>query len=109
MDFNTPRPKTDIDKTTDVNKVAFSKLKIGQSNLKEEPIEMTDALVPPSLTETPRDMSGKNNGKELSEAERKLQQEEEKYDLCQRIYMGQLSEEEESDTESDDSTYSYFA
>ena len=28
MDNNTPRPQTDIDKTTDIDKVAFSKLQI---------------------------------------------------------------------------------
>ena len=102
-------PQTDIDKTTDVDEVAFSKLQIGQNDLKEEMIEVTDALVQSPLTETSRDMTGKNDGKELSEAERKFQQEEEKYDLYQGIHVGQLSEEEEeSDTESDSSTYSYF-
>ena len=44
----------------------------------------------------------------LSKAERKLQQEEEKYKLDQRVYVGKLSEEEESDTESECSGYSYF-
>ena len=96
-------------KKTDVDEVGFSKLQIGQSDLKEEPKKVTDSLVPPPLTETPEDMAGKNDSKELSEAERKLQQEEENYKQYQRIYMGQLSEEEESDTASDCSTYSYFA
>ena len=106
--YNTPSPQTDIDKTTDINEVAFSKLHIGQSNLKEEPKEMADSLIPLPLTETPGDITGKNDSKELSEVERKLQQKEEKYKLYQTIYMGQLSEEEESDTESDGLTYSYF-
>ena len=103
-DCNTPRPQTDIDKTTDINEVAFSKLQIIQSNPKEEPIEVTDSLVPPPLTETPGDTTGKNNDKELLDAERKIQQEEEKYKLYQRIYIGEISEEEKSDTESDGST-----
>ena len=108
-DYNTPRPLTDIDKTTDVSEVAFSKLQIGQSNPMEELIEVTDSLIPPPLTETPGDMTERNDSQELSEVERKLQQEEEKYKLYERIYVGQLSEEEESDTESDNLTYCYFA
>ena len=59
----------------------------------EEPIEVTDSLIQPPLMKTPEDTAGKNDSKELSEAERKLQQEEESYDQYQRIYMGQLSEE----------------
>ena len=50
-------------------------------------------------------MTGKKDGKELSEAERKLQWEEESYKQYQRLYVGQLSEEEESDTESYCSAY----
>ena len=71
---------------------------------------MTDSLIPPPLTETPEDMAGKNDSEELLEtAERRLQWEEESYEQYQTLYMGQLSEEEESDTELDDSTYCYFA
>ena len=40
---------------------------------------------------------------------RKLQEEEEKYELYQRVYVGELSEEEETDTESDCTGCSYFA
>ena len=61
------------------------------------------------MTKTPEDMVENNDSDELSEAERKLHQEEEKCKLYQRVYVGQLSEEEESDTESDCSGYSYFA
>ena len=108
MDYNTPRPQTDFDQATDVNKVAFSKLQIGHSNLKEELIEVTDSLIPPPLTEIPEDRAGENDSEELSKVERKLQQEEECYKWYQRVYVGQLSEDKESDTESDGSTYSYF-
>ena len=58
--------------------------------------------------EIAEDMVEKNCSDELSEAERKLQ-EEEMYEWYQRVYVGQLSEEEESDTESDCSGYIYFA
>ena len=38
VDFNEPKPQTNIDQATDTDKVAFSKLHIGQSNPKKEPI-----------------------------------------------------------------------
>ena len=63
---------------------------------------------PPPLTETPADMTGNMNGEELLEAEKRLQKEEQKYNLYRRVYVGQLSEEKESDTDSDCLTYSYF-
>ena len=70
---------------------------------------MTDSLILPRPTEELEDMVEKNNSNELSEAERKQQLEEEKYKVYQRTYSGQISEEEESDTDSDYSGYSYFA
>ena len=42
------------------------------------------------------------------EAEKKYQLEEEKYALQEKVYIGQLIEEEESNTRSDYSAYSYF-
>ena len=107
MDYNMPRPQTDIDQKADVNEIVLSKLQIEQSDLKEEMTEVTDSLTPPPPTEMPEDMVGENANKELSEVERKLQQEEESYEWYQRVYMGQLSEEEESNMESDSSSYSY--
>ena len=44
---------------------------------------------------------------ELTEAEKRYQLKEEKYALHHRVYIGQLSDEEESDTRSDYSGYSY--
>ena len=79
-DYNTPRPQADIEQTTDVDEGAFSKLQIRQSDLKEEPIEVTDSLIPAPPTKTPEDMTERNDGEELSEAEIKLQQEEESYE-----------------------------
>ena len=109
MDYNTPRPQIDIDQKADVQEIAFSKLQIRQNGPKKELIELTDSLIPPPLTEMPEDMVGKNDSKELSKVESKLNRREKSYEQYQRVYVGQLSEEEESDTESDDSTYSYFA
>ena len=44
----------------------------------------------------------------LTEVEKRYQLEEEKYALYQKVYVGQLSKEEESDTESDYSGYNHF-
>ena len=70
---------------------------------------MINSLIQPSppATETP-DVTGNTNTEELLEVEKRLQREEEKYDLYGRVYVGQLSEEEESDMDSDCLTYSYF-
>ena len=63
-------------------------MQIRQSDLKEELIEVTDSLIPPPpKTETPGDMTGNIEGEELLEAEKRLQQEEEKYDLFKRVYI----------------------
>ena len=55
-------------------RVAFSKLQIGQSNPKEELIEVMNSLIPtpPPVTETPGDMTGNTHGEELSEVEKRL-------------------------------------
>ena len=85
-------------------------MQIRQSDPKEELIEVTDSLIPPPpKMETAEDMPVNIDGEELSEVEKRLQQEEERYDLYKRAYKGQLSEQGESDTDSDGSTYSSFA
>ena len=98
-----------MEETTAIHEVAFSELQIRQSNLKEEPIEvMTSVSPPPQVTETPGEVTENTNEEELLEAEKKLQKEEEKYKLYERIYVGQLREEEESDMDTDGLTYTYF-
>ena len=74
MDNNVPKPQTDIDQNTDVNEIAFRKLQIRQSNLKEEMVEMTNSMIPPPLMEMPEGTVEKNDSDGLSEVERKLQQ-----------------------------------
>ena len=64
---------------------------------------------PPPVIETPGDMTGNTNEEELLEVEKGLQKEEEKYDLYGKVYVGQLSKEEESDMDSDCLIYNYFA
>ena len=61
------------------------------------------------MTETPGEVTENTNREEQSEVEKRLQKEEEKYNLYERIYVGQLSKEAESDTDTDDLTYNYFA
>ena len=111
MNYNMPKPQTDIEQQTDVDEIAFSKLQIRQSDLKEEPVEMTDPLILPPMTKAPEDTVEKNDSNELSKVERKQEEEEEeeKYVVYQRTYVGQLSKEKENSTESDYSGYNYFA
>ena len=49
--------------------------------------------------ETPGDMTGNTDKEELLEVEKRLHQEEEKYDLYRKVYVGKLSKEEESNTD----------
>ena len=69
---------------------------------------MTESLVPPPpAAETLEDMTENMGREELTEVERKLQREEEyvRYDW---IYVGLLSDEEDSDTDTDNTAYTYF-
>ena len=77
MDYNTPQ--TDIDQKTNVNEIAFSKLQIRQSDPKEK-LVVTDSLIPPPLMKILEDTVEKHDSYKLSEVERKLQEEEEKYE-----------------------------
>ena len=55
------------------------KLQIGQDDSKDEPLEVTESLVPPPQAMLMSDNTAENtNGEELIEAERKLQREEER-------------------------------
>ena len=109
IDFYNPKSQTNTEQTMDIDEVAFSKLQIGQSDPKEEPLEVTRSLIPPPpATEAPEVQTENTNGEELSEVEKRLQREEEKYELYNRIYVGQLSDEGDSDTDTDGSTYTYF-
>ena len=85
--------------------VDIDKLNLEQDSPKEEWIKVTDSLIlPPTMIEEEE----KATTEELMEVDIRYQQEEEKYMLWQKVYIGQLREEEESDTSSDYSGYSYF-
>ena len=122
IDFNPP--KQDSDKQTDlgtdkrkvvsVDDLPIQNLSIHQDKLEEELPEVSDALVPPPevsaatpVTDVakPEDIMEENNGG-LTEQEQRLQTEEE----GNVIYIGMLSDEEESDTETntDESIYPFY-
>ena len=111
IDLDDPKPQTNMEQTMDIDEVTFSKLQIGQSNLREELLEVKKSLIPaPAPAKAPEEVTGNTDREELLEAEKRLQTEEEKYKLYNRIYMGQLSDEKESETDTggDGLTYTYF-
>ena len=109
IDFSDPKPKVDTEQATHIDEVPFSKLQIGQDNQKEEPLEVTELLVPPPpMTEVSDDTAENTNGEELMEVEKRLQREEEKYEMYNGIYVGQLSDKEDSNTDTNETGYTYF-
>ena len=89
VDFNDPKPQTSEEQTTDIDKVAFSKLQTGHSDLKGEPLEVMKSLIPPPSTkETLGNMTENTGGEGLMEVERRLQREKKRYEVNDRIYMG---------------------
>ena len=85
----------------------MDKLHIEQGSPKEEQVEVTDSVILlPTSKEGKFTMEGTTE--ELIDVEKTYQLEEEKYVLHQKVYVGQLGDEEDSDTRSDYSGYSYF-
>ena len=79
----------------------FQNLTIVQDKPKEEPLEVTDSLVPPSVTASVMASAIVDNAVEdtdggLMEQELRLQREEEEYE---KIYISLISKEEESNTD----------
>ena len=66
-----PRPQTDTDQKTDVNKLALSKLQIRQTDLKEELVNVTDSLIPPPITKAVEERAEKNDSHELCKVEKR--------------------------------------
>ena len=70
---------------------------------------MTQSLVPLPSDPMNVEVTTKDEAEEgQMDMEIRLQKEVEKFKTYDRIYVGQLSEEETSNTEMDDSTYSYL-
>ena len=109
IDFNDTKPPTNMEQTMGIEEVVFSKLQIEQSNLREEPLEVMKSLIPPPpVTEAPEEVTEITKREDPLEAMKRLQGEGEKYELYDRIYVDQLSDKEESDTDTDGLTYTYF-
>ena len=84
---------------------------IEQDSPKERQVKVTNSLIALSMSEEEKAMMGemtKETTEGLTEVEKGYQLEEEKYALHQKAYVGQLSDEEESDTELDYSGYSHL-
>ena len=105
---------TDDRKVVSADDLPIQNLSIKEDKPKEESPEVTDALVPPPemSAATPatdvaklEDITGENSGG-LTEQEQALQREEEEY----AIYISMLSDEEESNTETDtdESVYPFY-
>ena len=108
MDWDLPKPQTDINQKTDVDVLALCKLQIGQNDPTEEQVDVTELLISPLTTKAPEKMAEKTDNDDLTKVEKRDQQEEKKYATYRRTYVVQLSEEEEGDAESDYSIYSYL-
>ena len=113
IDLDLPKLRTDLDQTTDIDSVPFHNLSLGHDGQKtEESVEVTQSLVP-LLTDMTnkegiiKDKPGEDEEKQM-EMELRLQKEEERYKLYDRVYIRQLSEEETTDMETDNLSYSYF-
>ena len=83
----------------------MDKLQLDHDNPQEEKIQVTGLLIlPPTMDEEEQVTT-----EETMQAETRYQQEEVKYMLQHKIYIDQLSKEEESNTGSEYSGYSYFS
>ena len=103
-DWDLPKPQSNPDSQPEVVKINMDKLSLEHDNPQEEHMQVTDSLIPPPTM----DKEEKTTTQEKTDAETRYQQEEEKYKLQQKIYVGQLSDEE-SNTSLDYSGYSYFS
>ena len=97
----------------DIDKVPFHNLSLGQDRQKaEEPAKVTQSLVL-LLTDTTnvgdavKDKPGEAE-EQLLEMELRLQKEVERYKLYDRVYIGQLSEGDTADKETDNLAYLYL-
>ena len=111
LDWELLKPQCEPDPTTDIAKLDIGKLNIEQDSPKEKQVKVTDSLILLSMSEEEKATMGETTEETtegLTEMEKRYQLEEEKYALHQKVYVGQLCNEEESDTESDYSGYSHF-
>ena len=81
----------------------MDKLNLEHDSPQEEQIQVTNSLIPPPTI----DKEEKATMEEKTDVETRCPQDKEKYDLQQKIYMGQISDEE-SNCSLEYSGYSYF-
>ena len=110
IDFEAPKQKMDMEQIMDIDKVPFHQLNFGQDEQKEkESLEVTQSLVLPLSDPMNVEATGRDETEEegQTDMEIRLQKETEKFEMYDQIYISQQSEEETSDTETDNSEYSY--
>ena len=110
-DWDLPKPQSEPDPTTDIDKLDIDKLHIEQDSPKKKQVKVTGSLIPLPMSEEEKATLGEITEEAmegLTEAEKMYQLEEDNYALHQKVYIGQLSNEEERDTESDYSGYDHF-
>ena len=93
-----PKPQSEPHSKPEVDKLDIDKLHLEQDSPKEEKIKVTDLLIPPPMTseeeeKTMTEEMMEETKEEIVEVEKKYKQEE-KYTLQEKVYIGQLSEEE---------------
>ena len=104
-----PKPQSEPNSNLEVDKLDINKLHLEEDSPKEEQIKVTNFPIPPPATSKEEEKATtEETMEEMMETEKKYQQEEEKYTLQEKICIGQLSKEEESNTRSEYSGYSYF-
>ena len=107
-DWDLPKSQSEPSSKLGVDKLDIDKLHLEQDRPKEEQIEVTNSLIPPPTTGKEEEkVTMEETMEEMTEGEKKYQQEG-KYTLQEKIYIGQLSKEEERDTGSEYSCYSDF-
>ena len=108
-DFDVPTQKLETEQAMDIDEVPFHKLTLKQDEPKDtEPLEVMQSLVPLPSDPTKEEAKANDEMKEeegKTDMEIRLQKEAEKFEMYDRIYVGQLSKEETSDMDTDDLTY----
>ena len=92
----------DMEQNMDIDEVPFHQLNLGQDEQEEkEPLEVTQSLVPLQSDPMNVEAAAKDETEDEGQMdmEIRLQNEMEKFERYDRIYIGQLSKEETSNTE----------
>ena len=83
-DWHSPKPQSESDPTTDVDKLDIDKLHIDQDSLQEIQVEVTDSLILLPMSEEEKATMGEVEEETMegsTEVEKRYQLEEERYAL----------------------------